>query len=237
MWCGYTNHMNRLKVACHCSHRSFTAVQGARQTDRLVTEWCAQWKETCPCHPKVAFFLLKEWFRTLHSLFVLFTSSNRKNLSPLLSSATDRVHGNEQDLRSLRHSGSTHPSRTGTLFLFIAFTERQIRSQICVCEAKLLDAIQHNTGTQVMEYATQKTSGRTINFIRKDLMAPTGPRVLSRVCHHRQLLDHLDVNHAVAILHLNKESSQYSARVNLLSLFNFLTDWRIFTKHNTTTCH
>jgi hypothetical protein len=34
MWCGYTNHMNRLKVACHCSHRSFTAVQGARQTDR-----------------------------------------------------------------------------------------------------------------------------------------------------------------------------------------------------------
>jgi hypothetical protein len=40
-------------------------------------------KVTSPCPPEVAFFLLKEQFGTMDSLFVLLTSSIRKNLSPL----------------------------------------------------------------------------------------------------------------------------------------------------------
>jgi hypothetical protein len=49
------------------------------------------------------------------ALCIIYFKQSKESLCSL---SIDRENGNEPDLRSNRHSGLKHPSRTGTLFVY-----------------------------------------------------------------------------------------------------------------------
>lgn len=101
--------MNRLKVACLCSIVQKTDRQAGERMMRSMEGHVAMPSKggIHPTHRKVR--------NPGFALCIIYFKQSKEYLSSL---STDRGNGNEPDLRSNRHSGLTHPSRTGTLFCF-----------------------------------------------------------------------------------------------------------------------